>query len=65
MEGCDADFNELANRNAHEKGVHKFNYREIVKNKELEESMEVSTLLDGTTTIVVQEDELGPNLELQ
>ena len=27
--GCDADFNELSNRNAHEKGVHKFVYKDI------------------------------------
>ena len=30
LAGCDADFNELSNRNAHEKGVHKFSYKDLV-----------------------------------
>ncbi len=45
LEGCEADFNELANRNTHERRVHNFNYRKIV-----------GSSADGATTIIVQED---------
>ena len=31
LEGCDADFNELANRNAHERNVHQFNYKKALE----------------------------------
>jgi len=31
LAGCDADFNELANRNAHEKNVHKFDVKKTLQ----------------------------------
>lgn len=31
LEGCEADFNEMANRNAHEKNVHKYDYKKAMK----------------------------------
>ncbi len=30
LPGCDADFNELANRNAHEKNVHKLDTKKVL-----------------------------------
>lgn len=34
LEGCEADFNEMANRNAHEKNVHKYDYKKAMKDLE-------------------------------
>ena len=43
LAGCDADFNELSNRNAHEKGVHKFNFKDLAD----------SAAASATTTFVI------------
>ena len=52
VENCDADFNELANRNAHEKNVHQYNYK---KTMELVNSS--MTVLDDVKIIIAKDSE--------
>ena len=52
VENCDADFNELANRNAHEKNVHQYNYK-----KTMELANSSMTVLDDVKIIIAKDSE--------
>ena len=45
LQGCDADFNELANRNAHERNVHQFDYKKYLA-ESAGSSIEMDVMLD-------------------